>query len=84
MNIPNRRPARFEPKPCGICGAMFQPVGPAHQYCSEPCRKAAKAITKIGGSSELVGLLAENIIENQIKMIREFSQQFDENITILN
>jgi ribosomal protein S14/predicted nucleic acid-binding Zn ribbon protein len=28
---------RFNPKPCRLCGKMFEPLAPSHLYCSDEC-----------------------------------------------
>jgi len=32
------RPARFEPKMCGVCGESFRSMNQASKYCSRSCR----------------------------------------------
>lgn len=37
---PSKYPQKqFKPKDCRWCGKVFNPTGPSHHYCTDPCRK---------------------------------------------
>ena len=41
---------RFNPKPCKLCGSVFNPLAPSHLYCSDECKDQGYSVRYLNRS----------------------------------
>lgn len=71
----NRRArARFEPKPCVVCGREFTPTHPNQVACPGPCRVLRRRLSSSGRHYSL-GAAGAQLIREQVEQEKLYAEQ---------